>query len=176
MNNKFLINWAIWMGATSGIYALVYSFTPLIQYGVIWAAFVALPIYLTSGGKKEEMINYICSAPTGVLWGLVFLKTTDLVLGLNVPMPAANWIVTMVVTIVCVGLHTTVLSNTWFNKVPAIFGGIASTLATQSYTPNGEHLIPLAITLVCGVILGYVNNYGQFLLTEDGHWKLGANK
>lgn len=176
MNKRFLINWAIWMGVTSGIYTFIYSFTPLIDYGVIWATFVALPIYLTSGGKKEEMINYICSAPTGVLWGIVFLTATAWVSELNASIPVANLVVTMVVTIVCVSLHTTVLSKTWFNKVPAIFGGIASTLASQNYTPNGEHWIPLAITLVCGVILGYINNYGQFLLTDAGRWKIGASK
>lgn len=176
MNNKFFIKWAVWIGVTSGIYALVYSFSPLINYGVIWATFVALPIYFTSGAKKEEMINYICSAPIGVLWGFIFIKTTGWVTGLNVSVAVANMLVTMVVTIVCVSLHMTLLSKTWFNKIPAIFGGIASTLAAQNYTSNGEHLLPLAITLVFGVILGYVNNYGQFLLTEDGHWKIGTGK
>lgn len=39
---------------------------------------------------------------------------------LNASVPVVNLVVTMVVTIVCVSLYTTVLSKTWFNKVPAI--------------------------------------------------------
>lgn len=175
MNKRFMFMWAVWMGVTAGIYALLYSLTPLIQYGVMWASFVALPIYFSSGGKKEEIINYMCSSPCGVIWGVIFLKTTNLALQ-YVTVPTANMLATIVVTIVCVALHSIVLEKTWVNKVPAIFGGIAATLATSNYTPNGEHLIPLAITLSLGVILGYINNYGQFLLTEDGHWKIHPSK
>lgn len=166
MTNRGLFNWTVWISAWSALYTLVYLLSPLSQYGVVYCTFVGLPIYFLSGAKKEEFFNYAVSFVTGVLWGWFYITVINWMcakFGLSGPVSSA--IAILVITIVCVGFHFIVTPNMLFNKVPAMFGGIAMMFST-----GGTKVIPVSITLVLGVCLAYLCNLGLRILDSDGRW------
>lgn len=165
MTKRGLFNWSIWIGLWTGLYTVAYLLSPLGQYGVMWATYVALPIYFLSGVKKSEFLNYSFSYVAGVGWGWVYIAATSLLLSLGMTVLWANGLVCFVATAVCLIIHFILLDNTPFNKVPAIFGAIASTFST-----GGEKIVPLMITLVLGACLAYVFNWGLNVIDEEGRW------
>lgn len=124
MTNKFMFNWAIWIGFASGVYCYVYSFLPLPTQSLIWMSFVALPIYFNGGAKLEEYPHYVTSAITGVGWALVYIYFIGLCLKAGLSGPLTLFIVVGGVTIVCVAFHLIVTGNTWFNKLAMMYGGM----------------------------------------------------
>ena len=66
MTKRYLFNWCVWIGLATGVYSAIYLLTPLKNYGVIYATFIALPIYFISGAKREEYFNFTISNITGV--------------------------------------------------------------------------------------------------------------
>jgi len=165
MAKRGLFNWSIWIGLWTGLYTLAYILSPLGEYGVMWATYVALPIYFLSGVKKSEFLNYAVSGVTGVGWGLVYITLTSLLISQGMSDLWANGLVCFVVTAVCLIIHFILLDKTPLNKVPAIFGAIASTFST-----GGEKILPLMITLVLGTCLAYIFNWGLNILDEKGRW------
>lgn len=171
MKSKLMFNWGIWMGVVMGIYALLYTLTPLASHGVMWATFVAMPVFLAGGGKKENILtNSVCGV-LGVAWGVIFIKAGEMVQNAGVSAALSNFLVTLVVTIICVWVHGVILGKTPFNALPPVFGGMAATIASSIFTPDGSQLVSLAITLVLGVLAGYACMAGLLLMTEDGDWK-----
>lgn len=171
MNKKTWFNWGIWMGVVMGVYAFLYTLTPLSSYGVMWATFIAMPIFLTAGGKKEDLWTYICGGIVGVAWGYVFIQAGVLCVNAGMSASVANFLSTLVVTIVCVWVHGILLANTFLNTLPPIFGGMAATIAGSIFSDGQAYLLPLAATLVLGVLAGFACMYGLTLMNEDGSWK-----
>lgn len=172
MTNRYLFNWCVWIGLATGVYSALYLLSPLAQYGVIYATFIALPIYFISGAKKEEYFNFTVSNVTGVAWGWIYIfLITYCITNLGWNSVAANGIVCGAVTIICCAFHFIVTPNTKFNKLPAMFGGIASAFST-----GGTNIIPLMITLVLGSTLALICQEGTRFLTEDGYWKFLKKK
>ena len=153
--NKYLWVYSLWMTITTCIYAFLYISSPLGNYGVMWMTFVALPIFFTSGAKLNEVPHYLCSMIAGLLWGLINLAFVGFLSKAGCSPAVANAINLLVLTIPCVGLHLTVLGNTWFNKVPMIFGGLAMT-----FSQGGKNMIPIGITLALGILLGEIYALG----------------
>lgn len=171
MRAKLMFNWGIWMGVVMGIYALVYTLTPLNPHGVMWATFIAMPIFLAGGGKKENILTNTVCGMLGVAWGVIFLKAGELVQSAGVNAALSNFIVTLVVTIVCVWVHGILLGKTPFNALPPVFGGMAATIASSIFTPDGSQLVSLVITMVLGVLGGAACMAGLLLMKDDGSWK-----
>lgn len=171
MKRKLMMNWGIWMGLVMGVYAFLYTLTPLASHSVMWATFTAMPIFLASGGKKEDILKYACCGIVGVIWGVIFLKAGEIVAGAGVSAALSNLLVTLVVTIICVWVHGALLAGTIVDTLPPIFGGMAATIASSVFTPDGSQLISVAITLVLGVLAGYGCMAGLLFMTEDGDWK-----
>ena len=166
MTNRGLFNWTVWISAWSALYTLLYLLSPLADYGVVYCTFVGLPIYFLSGAKKEEFLNYAVSFVAGVAWGWLYITVINWMcaaFGLSAPVSSA--IAILVITIVCVGFHFIVTPNTLFNKVPAMFGGIAMMFST-----GGTKMVPVAVTLVLGVGLAYLCNLGLQVLNAQGRW------
>lgn len=169
MNNRFLFNWCVWIGLATGVYVALYILSPLNDYGVVYATFVALPIYFISGAKRNEYLNFAVSGVTGVAWGWLYIFAIGWMLSLGISNIVAQASVCTVLTIVCCAFHFIVTPKTFFNKLPAMFGGIAVAFST-----GGTKIIPLMITLVLGTTLALICNEGTHLLTEDGYWKFLA--
>jgi hypothetical protein len=178
MTNRFKFNWCVWIALLTGLYAGVYLLSPLASAGVIYATFIALPIYFIAGAKPKEYPNFAVGNVTGVLWGMVYIF---LINWLSRPIAEggilemdgvlATALVCLVITLVCCAFHMIVTPNTWFNKLPAMFGGIAAAFSTW-----GEHVIPLMLTLVFGSTLALIMSQGMKLLDEDGRWKFLKRK
>lgn len=168
MTNRGLFNWTVWISAWSALYTLLYLISPLGSYGVVYATFVALPIYFLSGAKKEEFFNFAVSFVTGAAWGWLYIVAINWMCknwGLSGPVSSA--LAVLVITIVCVGFHFIVTPNTVFNKVPAMFGGISVMFST-----GGAKVVPVMITLVLGTCLAFLCNLGLKFLTPEGKWCL----
>ena len=166
MTNKYLFNWCVWIGLATGVYTALYMLSPLSQYGVVYATFVALPIYFISGAKKEEYFNFISSNVVGVLWGWLYLTLIVWMIGLGVNDIVSNAVVCGVITVICCAFHFICTPKTPFNKLPAMFGGIAVCFST-----GGAKIVPLMITLVLGSTLALICQEGTRLLNDDGSWK-----
>ena len=166
MNKRFLFNWSVWIGLVTGIYTALYLLSPLAQYGVVYATFIALPIYFIAGAKKEEYFNFTVSNATGVAWGWAYITaiTGFTEVGMNNIM--ANALACGLITIICCSFHFIITPNTLFNKLPAMFGGIAAAFST-----GATQIVPLMITLVLGSTLALICNMGTKLLADDGSWK-----
>lgn len=166
MNKRFLFNWTIWISLVAAIYTYLYAISPLEKYGVVFATFVALPIYFISGAKLEEYPNFTISYITGVLWGMVFLWCITALINFGINVALSQAIVIFVVSTACIGFHFIVTANTLFNKLPAMFGGIAVT-----FSQGGKNIVPIMITLVLGTTLALICTAGTRFLTKDGYWK-----
>ncbi len=170
MKSRFLVNWAIWIGLLVGIYVVLYSLTPLLNYGVMWSTFIALAIYFTAGAEVREFPNYACSSLLGVAWAVLYIGCIGKLLGAGLNVAAAQGIAVGGICAVQCAIHfIPPLSKTWFNKPTAMFGGIAVT-----FSQGGQKLVPIAITLFLGCFLGMICALGAKLLTEDGRWKAFA--
>lgn len=166
MTKRFLFNWSIWIGLATGVYTALYLISPLAQYGVVYATFIALPIYFISGAKKEEYFNFTVSNVTGVAWGWLYITAITWLISMGMNSVLSNALCCGIITIVCCAFHFIVTPNTFFNKLPAMFGGIAAAFST-----GATKIIPLMITLVLGSTLALVCDMGTRLLTQEGHWK-----
>ncbi|WP_438790297.1 DUF1097 domain-containing protein [Enterococcus sp. DIV0756] len=167
MNNpKFNLNFALWMGVLGGIYVFLYCISPLASYGVMYATYIAFPIYFNGGAKKDEFFNYAFSSILGVLWGIVFLQGIEILSSLGISSELSQALAVCILTTICASLHLIILDRTFFNKLPAIFGAIAATFST-----GGEKAIPLMITLFLGVALAYISAYALNILDSEGNWK-----
>jgi len=164
MSNKFKLNWGIWIGIVTGIYVFLYLNSPLAQYGIIWVTFIALPIFFNGGAQRKDFFAYGVSSILGVVWGLIFLFFIGIfaqVMNENLATALSCLIFTA-----CVCLHMMVPDKFLFNKVPAMFGGIAAT-----FSQGGENFIPIMITLVLGDIVAVLCSEGTKFLHPDGTWK-----
>ncbi|MPN17122.1 hypothetical protein SDC9_164472 [bioreactor metagenome] len=77
----------------------------------------------------------------------------------------------MIIDFILIFVHFAFTENTFFNKVPAMFGGVAVT-----FSQGGKYILPIMITLILGVLLALLSNEGQQFLTKDGHWKWIGSK
>ena len=169
MTNRFKFNWCVWIALWTGIYSGVYLLIPpLANSGVIFVTFIALPIFFISGANRKEYPNFAIGNVTGVLWGMFYILLINFLSGDAVGMDGvlATALVCLVITLVCCAFHMIVTPNTVFNKLPAMFGGIAA-----AFSQWGENIIPLMITLVCGTTLALIMSEGMKLLDEEGRWK-----
>ncbi|MFP3156115.1 DUF1097 domain-containing protein [Lachnospiraceae bacterium ZAX-1] len=171
MTKLYAINWSIWIGIVVGVYALLYTFSPLYAYGVMPCTFVALPLFFLAGAKKEEFLDFCSSAIAGVIWGLIFLYFIGLLISQGLAEPFANAIIIFAATTVLCAFHFIVTKKVVFSKVPMMFGGIAST-----FFGGGDKWWVLMITLCFGVLLAFLCQCGTYLLDESGHWKLPGGK
>jgi hypothetical protein len=170
-------NWCVWIGIWTGIYTAVYLLiTPLAAFGVISVTFIALPIYFISGANKKELPNFAVGNVTGVLWGLVYILSTDLLISFGLNGTVATALACGVVTLICCSFHMIVTPNTVFNKLPAMFGGISATFSQWGNIGSvGTEDFPLIgalmLTLVFGRALALLMATGTRFLTESGRWK-----
>lgn len=158
--NKYLWSYSLWIGLTSGIYLLIYLATPLASYGLAWMTFVSLPIFFTAGAPLNEIPNYICSMIAGLFWGIVNMWIINQLLVLGFTAGMAN-LIDMIIITIPVGLHLTILSKTWLNKVPMVFGGLAMT-----FSQGASNVWVIGITLLCGILLGAIYNLGGKFLEK----------
>lgn len=171
MTKRFFFNWSVWIGLATGVYTALYLISPLAQYGVVYATFIALPIYFISGAKREEYFNFTVSNVTGVAWGWVYFAGIGWLIQVGMGATLSTALACGVITVVCCAFHFIVTPNTLFNKLPAMFGGIAAAFST-----GATKIVPLMITLVLGSTLALICNEGTRLLTEDGRWKFLSPK
>ncbi len=171
MTKRFLWNWCVWIGLATGVYTALYILSPLSKYGVVYATFVALPIFFISGAERKEWKNFAASNICGVAWGWVYIFLIGWCISKGMESTLANALVCGVVTVVCCAFHFIVTPNTVFCRLPAMFGGIAVAFST-----GATKIVPLMITLVLGTTLALICQEGTHLLTEDGHWKFLQKK
>lgn len=161
MSAKNKILWCIWIGMLCGIYTLLYLLSPLAKYNLMWVSFVALPIYFMAGAQRKDYLSFAASNVIGVLWGLVYLWVIRVAIEANFSPDAATTMSVGVVTFVCCTVHLFVPEKGLANKIPAIFGAVAST-----FSQNGENVVIIAITLLLGCALALGCQEGTTLLKE----------
>ncbi|MFK0382347.1 DUF1097 domain-containing protein [Agrobacterium sp. NPDC090273] len=172
MNIRFGINVGLWIGATTGLYSFLYAMTPLGAAGLLPVTFIALPIFLNGGAKKEEFFNYCSSAIIGVVWAAIFIYGIGYVSSHGVPSAATTGIVIFVVTSVLCAFHLIVTPKGLCSSIPMMFGAIASTFLIG--LDKWYFIVP---TLLLGITLGYINSLGFKLVDAEGRWVfLGRSK
>lgn len=171
MNKRFLVNWSILIGVVSGIYCAIYSLLPLPTQSLMWMTFVALPIYFNGGAKIEEYPHYVVSMLAGVGWGVIYLYFLGAFGAIGVSTQVNLLVIVTIITAICCAFHFCVTGNTWLNKLPIMFGAIAST-----FSQNGKNLTTIIITLFGGLTVAMIVQQGTKLLDEQGRWSFGGNK
>jgi hypothetical protein len=166
MKARFGINMGIWIGVVTGIYALLYSLSPLAAGGVLPCSFIALPIYFNAGARKEEYFDYCTSAIIGVGWAAIYVYAMGAFGGLGM-MPAAysSALVITVITVVLCAIHIIVTPKGLFSSIPMMFGAIATT-----FFVGVDKWLYIMITLCLGITLGYVCGLRFKMVDENGHW------
>lgn len=151
-----------WMTALSLIFCPV-TFLYLVIYplivpesqNVVWAAFVAMPIYFIVGAKRGDFHRFFYSMFAGFFWAYMFLRPPGWLLdlyGWNVSPSMTGSLVVLVVCAPFLLTHLVWLANsTWLNVCPMMFGTVASTFATGGQRPFG-----LAIALTLGMLVALV--------------------
>ncbi len=155
MNNLAKFYWSLWIGGWTGIYVILYLFSPLAKYGCIWITFVALPIFFNGGALRKDFFPQVVSSWLGVAWGLIMLFFANMwsAMGSNVAMAVSVAIFT-----VCSCLMMCFDNKHLINKVPAAFGGIST-----CFSQGGDNWWVVGITLSLGVCLGLLCNEGGAL-------------
>jgi len=97
----------------------------------------------------------------GVIWTFVYLAGINWFVQMGVSVPLTMLIVVGVITGVVCALHLIVTANTWFNKLPMMFG----TIAVLFYT-NGQDLLTVTATLTGGLIVGLLCTVGTNWLAK----------
>lgn len=143
---SFLFKLSVVAGILCGIYVFIYNYIPI--KNVVWMTFVALPIYFGAGAKREEFPHYLVSLAVGILWGFIYLKLIGLLIGAGMNANLALLLVVGVVTLVMCAIHLCITGNTWANKLPIMFGAVAS-----MFSQNGQAAGSIFLTLVGGLIL-----------------------
>jgi hypothetical protein len=165
MSNSTLIKWSVWMGVFTFIYCFIYVLLPIYKEGVMWMTFVALPIYLNGGAKKEEFPRYFCSMIAGIAWGLIYLKCINTLAALGMAggiLEALNMgLICGGVTIICCIIHFVVTPKIWLNKIPMMFGAISMTFSQGG---DLKRLPFIFCTLGGGLVLGLACGLGPGLL------------
>lgn len=166
MNKRFLFNWSIIIAVISGVYCSAYTLLPLPAQNLMWMNFVAIPIYFNAGAKLEEYTNYVSSMVAGIGWALLNLYVIKILGETGVNISVNILISTTIITVVCCAIHFCVTGNTWFNKIPIIFGTMACI-----FSQNGENILSIAITLFGGITVAMLLQQGTKLLDEQGQWR-----
>jgi hypothetical protein len=187
MTNKFLINWAIWIGVMSGIYCGFYVLSPLNQYNIIWMTFVALPIFFNGGAKVEDYVAFLFSIVIGVVWGIVYLFFIGKLGFLGGALATAIGVGGLCV-IQCAIHFIPPLCKTPFRVIPAMFGAISMTFS-WAFHPGGTgtaltgspvddfiSLLPVTLTLLGGCTLALICGLGTRFLTPEGNWTMPGKK
>ena len=165
---KYSIYYSLWISITTALYAVIYLSSPLGNYGIMWMTFVSLPIFFTAGAKLQELPHYICSMVAGIIWGIINLWFIQLIISQGLGSTWANALNLLLITIVCLVIHFVLLGETWFGKVPMLFGGLSMT-----FSQGGKNLLPVGMTLLCGLLLGVVFSTGgnwlekKFLIVDN---------
>jgi len=151
-----------WMTALSLIfcpvtflYLMIYPLIVPESQNVVWAAFVAMPIYFIVGAKKEDFPKFFYSMFAGFFWAYMFLRPGGWLLNLSgwnlSPFLTGN----LVVLVVCAPFlltHLVWLANsTWLNVCPMMFGVVATSFGT-----GGQRPIGLAVALTLGMLVALV--------------------
>jgi hypothetical protein len=173
MTKRYALNWSIWIGIVSGVYALLYTLSPLYKYGCMPCTFVALPLYFISGAKRSEFFDFLSSACMGVVWGLIYIWSIGMTMNAwRLNEAFANGLNILFWTVILCAFHFIVNANTpIFSKVPMMFGGLAST-----FMLGAENWWVIMITLCFGVLLAYLCQCGTLLLDSSGRWNLAAQE
>jgi len=162
MSKSYFWRMSIWIGIVVGLYCMLYQLLPLPTKNMMWATFVALPIYFGAGAKPQEFPHFFCSMLAGVIWAYIYLGGISWFVKMGIGVPATMFIVVGVVTIVLCAFHLIITPNTWFNKLPMMFGTIATI-----FSQNGDNLLTIMITLTGGLIVGLLCTVGTNWLTKD---------
>ncbi|WFU12890.1 DUF1097 domain-containing protein (plasmid) [Rhizobium sp. CB3090] len=165
MKWRFGINVGLWIGATVGLYSFLYALTPLGAAGVLPCTFVALPIFLNGGAKKEEFLGYCSSALLGVGWAAVFIHGIGFGISEGLPPAVSTGLVLFVVTAIICALHLIFTPKGLFSSIPMIFGAVAST-----FLIGLDKWYLIMPTLLGGILMGYINSLGFKLVDADGRW------
>ena len=162
VSKRYLWWFSFWIGLVSGVFCYIYALLPIVQENIIFASFVALPIFFgTSGAKLKEYPSYILCAVCGIIWGIIMLLSMGQLASLGVSGPLQMLIVVGIETFAAVALHMVVLGNTILNKVPMVFGGLAMTFFCSMYKDiEVITLFNLAITMVGGLTMGIFISIG----------------
>lgn len=162
MEKKFLLFWSLWIGLISGVFCFVYANFPIIKFNIIFMAFVSVPLFLSVDAPRNLFPHYFFSAISGVIWGLIYLYCIKVMINRGFSLGMTLFVVVGVCTAVCCIVHMVILGNTWFNKVPMIFGGLACTFAD-----GGQHALSTSLTLIGGLILSLLIGEGGGLIRKS---------
>ena len=171
MKLRYSINFGIWIGLTAGAYVWLYLVSPLAAAGVLPCTFVALPIFVSGGGKLEQIPNHMSSTIAGVLWALFYLKVSGLMISSHISPPVAFGVTVAVLTAILVAIHGALKFYGLFGNIPAMFGAIACT-----FFVGGNKWPYVMVTLCLGIVLGFINFSGMKFLDENGRWLVLRNK
>lgn len=166
MNYRFGLNVGLWIGATTGLYSFLYALTPMGALGILPCTFIALPIFLNGGAKKEEFFNYFTSAIIGVGWAAVFVYAIGFTASFGASPAVSTGLAIFVVTSILCAVHLIFTPKGLFSSIPMMFGAIASTFLIG--LDKWYYIMP---TLILGILLGYINSLGFKLVDPEGRWQ-----
>ncbi len=150
---NFLVAVGISIGVLAGIWTEACG--PLGLYP--WIGFLSWAAFYAAGGKVDGMKKAIPAHLSGVFWGFIIIAIMGVIGGAGIPF-ALGIAVVIGAFAMCVQAHLPILGF-----IPGSFIGAASYFGAGAST---DVLIPVAISLVCGAVLGYISEVVALKMTK----------
>ena len=175
MTVKKFIPVSLMIAVIAALYVLVGPYLKIggLMLNVLWVPFISWPLYFIAGAKPSRIHKEAFSLAGGVIFGFLTiwaLPYSNNLFGSILGMP----VVILFVAFIIVMLELT----DWFELAPAyffafagyfayVFGGFAGTLKDPG--DYAYAMIPFYLTLMIGLLLGYVTAYlRKKILEKEG--------
>ncbi len=149
--NKAFITAAV-RGIAFALITLIFTAVPFLN-GLLWAVYIGFFLTMAFGADKKQLPNYICSLLSGYIWAFGYMYGYILLEDqLHMPHIAALATAELILTFLLIFVHIRFLSNTWFNKVPAVFAAIATIFVSGST----DNMFFCALSAVTGIAIAVI--------------------
>lgn len=161
MSKKVIVLWSLWIGLMVAGFAFLYLMSPIANHGILWMSFVSMPLYFAAGAERKDLASFCATNCVGIVWGLLYLFLIDVFSRCGLAPPLATAATIIIATPSCCIAHMAVPDKYLLNKLPAAFGAIACV-----FSQNGQNLVPIALTLLAGVVVALLCKEGLQFFRE----------
>ncbi len=113
----------------------------------LWCVYLGFLVTMAFGAQPNLIPNYLFSFLAGYFWAVVYIIAPD-ILGELLPDVMASSLAELLVTGTLLFVHLRFFSETWLNKIPAVFAAVATVFAM-----GGMQSVPLSALSGCVGIL-----------------------
>ena len=139
-------------GTAFALITLVFTAVPFLD-DFLWAVYIGFFLTMAFGADKRQLPNYICSLLAGYIWAFGYMYGYRLLEEfLNMPHIAALATAELVLTFLLLYVHIKFLSDTWLNKIPAVFAAVATVFASGGV----DNMAICAVSAAAGIAIAVI--------------------